>query len=293
VRNPACRSAVIACALIAAAVTLIAGCGGGSGDDGTRRAGDPGSKSLAALPALRDLLIVVHGPATVSGTRLTVDSDTVEWFTDRPKRRAGVAAVSSLAKKWDSFGFADDPPNASIAGGNLETVVELQSPELTDDGISFGFKPLRGELAPADVEGPEDLSVVIDDVSQTVNGCEIQPYTSCPGANLYGAELPKADLEGADLQGAELGEAELGDADLSGANLSDADLSGADLSGANLTHANLADANFTDAYLFGANLAGADIAGANLSGAGFCGTVMPDGSETNSTPDAYGAYNTC
>jgi hypothetical protein len=273
VRTPVCRSAVIACALIAAAVILIAGCGGGSGDDGKRSAGDPGSESLAALPALRDLLVVVHGPATVSGTRLTVDTDTVEWFTDRPKRRAGVAAVSSLAKKWDSFGFADDPPNASIAGGNLETVVELQSPELTDDGISFGFKPLRGELAPADVEGLEDLSVVIDDVSQTVNGCEIQPYTSCPGA--------------------ELGEADLGDANLSGANLSGADLSDADLSGADLTHANLADANFTDAYLFGANLAGADISGANLSGAGFCGTVMPDGSETNSAPDAYGAYNTC
>jgi hypothetical protein len=44
------------------------------------------------------------------------------------------------------------------------------------------------------------VSVFIDDVTGTlINGCLIQPYTACPGANLTGADLTGADLTGADL----------------------------------------------------------------------------------------------
>ena len=147
---------------MAAAIMLIAGCSDGPGDEAEPRAADPSSGKLAALPAAGNLLFVVRGPAEVSSGRLTVDTETVEWFTDRPRRRAGVASVSELAKRWGGYGFAGDPPNAALAGPNFDTVVELTDPEMTDDGIAFDFKPLRGELAPNDVEELEELSLFID-----------------------------------------------------------------------------------------------------------------------------------
>jgi uncharacterized protein YjbI with pentapeptide repeats len=56
-----------------------------------------------------------------------------------------------------------------------------------------------------------------------VNGCEIKPYTQCPGA-----DLSFANLHGADLSNANLSFANLTWADLEGANLSNANLNGAD-----------------------------------------------------------------
>ena len=55
-----------------------------------------------------------------------------------------------------------------------------------------------------------------------INGCNIEPQTSCPGIDLAGADLFGADLSGADLSGA----------NLAGAQLELADLRGADLAGA-------------------------------------------------------------
>ena len=100
------------------------------------------------------------------------------------------------------------------------------------------------------------------DGPETVNGCVIEPSTSCPsvdlsGADLSGADLTRATLSSANLEGTNLSDANLTEANLSGAQLVDTDLSGADLTSANLTDAT--------------------ISGANLEGATLCGTTRTDG----------------
>lgn len=96
----------------------------------------------------------------------------------------------------------------------------------------------------------------------SVNGCEIQAGTSCPGADLSGADLASADLSGADL---------------STATLEGTNLSGANLTKANLSGAQIVDTDLSDADLTGANLTGATITGTNLAGATLCGTIRTDG----------------
>ncbi|MBM2822915.1 MAG: pentapeptide repeat-containing protein [Thermoleophilia bacterium] len=96
----------------------------------------------------------------------------------------------------------------------------------------------------------------------SVNGCEIQAGTSCPGADLSSADLASADLSGADL---------------STATLEGTNLSGANLTKANLSGAQIVDTDLSDADLTGANLTGATITGANLAGATLCGTIRTDG----------------
>jgi hypothetical protein len=100
------------------------------------------------------------------------------------------------------------------------------------------------------------------DSTETVNGCAIEPSTSCPSADLSGA-----DLEGADLSRASL----------SGANLTETNLSGANLTEANLTGAQIVDADLSGADLTKANLTGATITGTSLDGATLCGTTRTDG----------------
>jgi Pentapeptide repeats (8 copies) len=100
------------------------------------------------------------------------------------------------------------------------------------------------------------------DGPETVNGCPIEPGTSCPSADLSGAEL-----EGVDLS----------QATLTSANLEGIDLSGANLTEANLTAAQILDADLSDADLTRANLSGATITGTNLDGATLCGTTRTDG----------------
>ena len=113
---------------------------------------------------------------------------------------------------------------------------------------------------------------------QTVDGCEIKPSTSCPGA----------DLSGADLSGANLSESTLTSVDLTGTNLKGADLTQANLGGAKIVRTNLSDADLT-----GANLVGATISAANLDGATLCGTVRTDGTtDDSSCPATTGTTST-
>ena len=100
------------------------------------------------------------------------------------------------------------------------------------------------------------------DGPETVNGCVIEPSTSCASADLSGADLSGADLSQATLSGANLEGTNLSDANLTEANLAGAQIVDTDLSGADLTSANLTDAT---------------ISGANLEGATLCGTTRTDG----------------
>lgn len=104
--------------------------------------------------------------------------------------------------------------------------------------------------------------------SDAVSGCDIQPGTSCQGA----------DLSGADLSGVDLSKALLSDANLEGTNLSGADLSEAKLDGAQIVDTDLSEADLT-----GATLEGATISGANFDGATLCGTIRTDGTTDDSS----------
>lgn len=121
---------------------------------------------------------------------------------------------------------------------------------------------------------------------QVINGCRIEPRTSCrrpnlAGANLAGANLVLASLMASDLSGADLSGADLRRAGLQFSNLRGADLTGADLSRSTLTRVDLTGANLTGANLTGANLWGANLDETIRDRAIFCGTTMPDYSVRN------------
>lgn len=101
------------------------------------------------------------------------------------------------------------------------------------------------------------------DAAANVNGCQIQPNTSCPGAKLALQNLYNADLSGANLEGA--------------------DFTGADLQGAKLRSANLTNARFDSAKLQSADLTGANITGADLTSANLQHATCPDGSEARNS----------
>jgi hypothetical protein len=122
-----------------------------------------------AKPDLVPSLIVLnsHG-ATLQGTTLTllgVSSNAI-IFADRPVRSAGHALTAHLIEEWGvgSDSFAKDPPNATVSVFNKDAssvkdaVVELTSPKMDGDKLTFSVKVLEGDLAGAD--GP--ASVFID-----------------------------------------------------------------------------------------------------------------------------------
>ena len=112
---------------------------------------------------------------------------------------------------------------------------------------------------------------------ETVNGCVIEPSTSCVSV----------DLSGADLEGADLSRAILTGTNLEGTNLSGANLSEADLSGAQIVDADLSDADLTST-----NLTNATISGTNLDGATLCGTTRTDGTVDNTSCPESGTTDT-
>jgi hypothetical protein len=125
---------------VAAAAVILSGCG-------ESKSSAEGAPVTGPLPEKGSDLFVLRGDATVSGNRIEIKTDRVEWFTDRPKRRAGAAAVDELAKNWTAYGFSRLPPNAALSGNDVDADVVLSDPKATDDGIEFAFKPIRGRVS--------------------------------------------------------------------------------------------------------------------------------------------------
>jgi hypothetical protein len=122
-----------------------------------------------AKPEIVPSLIVInsHG-ATLQGATLTllgVSANSIV-FADRPVRAAGHALTAHLIEEWGqgSDSFAKDPPNATVsvfskdATTVKDAVVELTSPKLDGDKLTFNVRVLEGDIADAD--GP--ASVFID-----------------------------------------------------------------------------------------------------------------------------------
>jgi hypothetical protein len=105
--------------------------------------------------------------ASLRGNTLTLEGISAQSivFADRPVRAAIHAQTKQLLEEWASGGsFAKDPPNATVSVLSKETdtvrniVVELSSPRLDGDRLSFNVRVLEGDLSGAD--GP--ASVFID-----------------------------------------------------------------------------------------------------------------------------------
>lgn len=109
--------------------------------------------SAVTPPSDASLLFSLTSPASVvdagaSGITITLsDVDAVHWFTDRPDRAAGRMTPKDLVRKWRSYGFVTDKPNAALvvtSGGKDRTViVELGQPRVSHDSIVFPAKPTR------------------------------------------------------------------------------------------------------------------------------------------------------
>jgi hypothetical protein len=86
-------------------------------------------------------------------------------FADRPVRAAGHLPTEALLDEWTTGDFAKDAPNAAVSvlgrdGVSAhDVVVELRSPHLDGDRLTFDVRVLEGDLAGAD--GPAAVFVDI------------------------------------------------------------------------------------------------------------------------------------
>lgn len=136
-------------------VALLPGCGGDSESEDAATASPP---VTGPLEDKGSDLFVLRGPSAAEGGRIEIETDVVEWFSDRPRRQAGVSEAAELVQNWQEYGFDAEPPNAALAGEGTDAEVELTEPEATPAGISFAYEVLRGRVATAD----EAISVFVD-----------------------------------------------------------------------------------------------------------------------------------
>ena len=126
----------------------------------------PGKSSVKVdmVPSL--FVMNAHG-ASLQGQTLTLAgvSPTSIVFADRPVRAAGHLPTDALLEEWTTGDFAKDAPNAtvSVLGKDgvsaRDVVVELKSPHLEGDRLTFDVRVLEGDLAGAD--GPAAVFVDI------------------------------------------------------------------------------------------------------------------------------------
>jgi hypothetical protein len=123
-----------------------------------------GASKLAMEPSL--IVMNAHGASLQGQTlALTGVSTNSIVFADRPVRAAGHMLTAHVLEEWAADGsFARDPPNATVSvlsrdgGSAQDAVVELRSPHLDGDKLTFDVRVLEGGLAGSD--GP--ASVFID-----------------------------------------------------------------------------------------------------------------------------------
>lgn len=138
------------------AVAVLASVFAACGDDDPSTTGD--------LPREEGLLFVLRGDGSSKGDRISVDAQTVDWFRDRPSRRAGRSEVGDLVGRWSAFGFEEVPPNAALAGEAVDAVVRLSDPREDGETVSFAYTTIeKGASVPDGDLG--ELSVFIDDTS--------------------------------------------------------------------------------------------------------------------------------
>jgi hypothetical protein len=127
----------------------------------------PPSKSSVKVDMVPSLFVMNARGAGLQGQTLTLTgvSLTSIVFADRPVRAAGHLPTEALLDEWTSGDFGKDPPNATVSvlskdGATAhDVVVELRSPHLEGDKLTFDVRVLEGDLAGAD--GPASIFVDI------------------------------------------------------------------------------------------------------------------------------------
>jgi hypothetical protein len=140
----------------------------------------PSSKTNAATPPktgnatvkmelVPSLFVMNSRGATLSSQTLTLTGvmPNAIVFADRPVRASGHVLTTDLLQEWTAAdgSFAKDPPNATVSaatkdGSSLrDAVVELRSPRLEGDRLTFDVRVLEGDLTGAD--GPAALFIDI------------------------------------------------------------------------------------------------------------------------------------
>src|SRR5512133_2772981 len=125
------------------------------------------SKSSVKVEMVASLFVMNAHGASLQGQTLTLAgvSPTSIVFADRPVRAAGHLPTEALLEEWTTGDFAKDAPNATVSvlgrdGVSAhDVVVELRSPHLEGDKLTFDVRVLEGELAGAD--GPAAVFVDI------------------------------------------------------------------------------------------------------------------------------------
>lgn len=126
----------------------------------------PGKSSVKVdmVPSL--FVMNAHG-ASLQGQTLTLAGvgPTSIVFADRPVRAAGHLPTEALLEEWTTGDFAKDAPNATVSVLSKDglsahdVVVELRTPHLEADRLTFDVRVLEGDLAGAD--GPASVFVDI------------------------------------------------------------------------------------------------------------------------------------
>lgn len=127
----------------------------------------PTGKSSVKVDMVPSLFVMNAHGATLEGQALKLAgvSPTSIVFADRPVRAAGHLPTEALLEEWTAGDFAKDAPNATVSVLSKDglsahdTVVELKSPHLEGDRLTFDVRVLEGDLAGAD--GPAAVFVDI------------------------------------------------------------------------------------------------------------------------------------
>ena len=125
------------------------------------------SKSSVKVDMVPSLFVMNAHGANLQGQTLTLAgvSPTSIVFADRPVRAAGHLPTEALLEEWTTGDFAKDAPNATVSVLSKDgvsahdVVVELRTPHLEGDRLTFDVRVLEGDLAGAD--GPAAVFVDI------------------------------------------------------------------------------------------------------------------------------------
>jgi hypothetical protein len=133
----------------------------------TAPSASPPGKSSVKVDMVPSLFVMSSRGASLQGQTLILAgvSPTSIVFADRPVRAAGHLPTEALLEEWTTGDFAKDAPNATVSVlskdglSGHDIVVELRSPHLEGDRLTFDVRVLEGDLAGAD--GPASVFVDI------------------------------------------------------------------------------------------------------------------------------------
>ncbi len=137
-----------------------------------------------------EFLLVLRGEGSAGEGKLVVLTDSVEWFTDEPKHRAGEVALASVADNFDFEAQGPDAPNAAVVGDGIDATLEITDAQPVDGGVRLTFETIRGEV-PAGELG--EIDVFVDSVPAAVRDAVTRPTSSDSASAPTGGSVGAGD----------------------------------------------------------------------------------------------------